>query len=88
MIGKIGFTQPTGYTRETSGNRNVRQQLPAQTSVSADMRTINSAKAAVKQAPDVDMDKVAAMKAMLQNGEVSVNLDSLADSMLDYYASK
>lgn len=52
------------------------------------MRTINSAKAAVKQAPDVDMDKVAAMKAMLQNGEVSVNLDSLADSMLDYYASK
>jgi negative regulator of flagellin synthesis FlgM len=35
--------------------------------------------------PDVDLDKVAALKAALKNGELSSDVDSLARSMLAHH---
>lgn len=36
--------------------------------------------------PEVDLDKVAALKAALANGELSTDVRALAGSMLDYHS--
>ncbi|PAU60112.1 flagellar biosynthesis anti-sigma factor FlgM [Pseudomonas indica] len=41
---------------------------------------------ALRSLPDVDLDKVAAIKAALQRGEISSDADSLAGSMLAYHS--
>ncbi|MGF1769156.1 flagellar biosynthesis anti-sigma factor FlgM [Enterovibrio makurazakiensis] len=88
MIGNIGFTQSTSYVRETNtvGAEKTPAKQASNVELSADMRTLNAAKESIKHASDVDMDKVAAMKAMLKSGNLDVNLDNLADSIVEYYS--
>ncbi|WP_299019585.1 flagellar biosynthesis anti-sigma factor FlgM [uncultured Photobacterium sp.] len=86
MIGKISHSQPVAMpTEATSKTAASKQATPAQVELSHEMKSLQSAKQSMESAPDVDMDKVAEMKAMLKSGNVSVSLDSLADSMIDFY---
>ncbi|MCQ2496844.1 MAG: flagellar biosynthesis anti-sigma factor FlgM [Lachnospiraceae bacterium] len=48
-------------------------------------KDIQVAKQAVKAAPDVREDKVAAMKAAFANGTYSVSDDQLADKLLESF---
>ena len=40
---------------------------------------------ALRAMPDVDLDRVAAIKQALQRGEISTDVDELASSMLSYH---
>ena len=57
----------------------------AQVELSSELKSLQSAKESMDKTSDVDMNKVAEMKAMLSAGKVSINLDELAGSMLDFY---
>ncbi len=48
-------------------------------------KDIQVAKQAVKAAPDVREDKVAAVKAAMANGTYSVSDDELADKLLEHF---
>lgn len=87
MIGKVGFTQSANYLRETSstGVTKAPEKPASNVELSEDMRTLNAVKASMANTQDLDMDKVAAMKAMLKSGNMSVNLDNLANSIINYY---
>ncbi len=86
MIGKISHSQPVALpTEAASKTAGPKTASVAQVELSQDMKSLQSAKQAMETTSDVDMDKVAEMKAMLKSGKVSVNLNSLADSMLDFY---
>lgn len=86
MIGKISHSQPVAMPTEASNSSVASTKAPqAQVELSHEMKSLQSAKQSMESAPDVDMDKVAEMKAMLKTGNVSVNLDNLADSMIDFY---
>lgn len=54
-------------------------------SIGRDMQT---AKTALKQVPDVREDKVAALKAQIQNGTYSVSGESFAEKLLSAYESR
>ncbi|MGF1757530.1 flagellar biosynthesis anti-sigma factor FlgM [Photobacterium sagamiensis] len=86
MIGKVSHSQPMVLPPEVtnkttkSGTSNV-----AQVELSSALKSLQSAKTSMDKTSDVDMNKVAEMKALLGSGKVSVNLDNLAGSMLDFY---
>ena len=86
MIGKISHSQPVALPTEAANKPAGAKAAPvAQVELSHDMQSLQSAKQAMAKTSDVDMDKVAEMKAVLKSGNVSVNLDSLAGSMVDFY---
>lgn len=87
MIGKIGLNQSVNYRREINNTDTVKTQRKPESNIalSEEMRTLHAAKASMENTQDVDMDKVAAMKAMLERGEMTVNLDNLANSIINYY---
>ncbi|MGR5148925.1 flagellar biosynthesis anti-sigma factor FlgM [Photobacterium alginatilyticum] len=86
MIGKISHSQPVALPAEAASKTAGAKTAPvAQVELSHEMKSLQSAKQSMETTSDVDMDKVAQMKAMLNAGKVSVNLDSLAGSMVDFY---
>ncbi|WP_245905516.1 flagellar biosynthesis anti-sigma factor FlgM [Photobacterium lipolyticum] len=86
MIGKISHSQPMVLPPEVT-NKTVKPDTPniAQVELSSELKSLQSAKESMDKTSDVDMNKVAEMKAMLTAGKVSINLDDLAGSMLDFY---
>ncbi|OAN16709.1 hypothetical protein A3K86_09695 [Photobacterium jeanii] len=88
MIGKIqsAMSQPVTIDSRTSANKSAAATPAAkQVELSNDVRSLQNAKAELRNTSDVDMDKVAKMKQMLQSGQVNVDLDKLAGTMVDYY---
>ncbi|KLV06612.1 hypothetical protein ABT56_08285 [Photobacterium aquae] len=82
MIGKVTFnTQPTLRPTSAAEAKPASDVAPAKNNLSP----MQQAKHDAAQHSDVDMDKVAAAKALLRSRDNSVNLDSLADKMLDFY---
>lgn len=53
-------------------------------SVSNNAKSLQQLEESVKQLPDVDSEKVAKLKAAVENGSYSVNADKLAQNMLEY----
>ena len=49
---------------------------------------MQTAKTALKQVPDVREEKVAALKAQIQNGTYSVSGESFAEKLLSAYESR
>jgi len=86
MIGKISHSQPMVLPPEVT-NKAAKPDTEnvAQVELSSELKSLQSAKESMDKTSDVDMNKVAEMKAMLNAGKVSINLDELAGSMLDFY---
>ncbi|MEH6531084.1 MAG: flagellar biosynthesis anti-sigma factor FlgM [Photobacterium frigidiphilum] len=86
MIGKISHSQPMVLPPEVT-NKTAKPSTSnvAQVELSSELKSLQSAKESMDKTSDVDMNKVAEMKAMLNAGKVSINLDDLAGSMLDFY---
>ena len=56
--------------------------LAAHVKISTDARDINLAKRAVEQVPDVRADRVAALKAQVENGTYKVSSEDIADLII------
>ncbi|ARU57452.1 anti-sigma-28 factor FlgM [Oleiphilus messinensis] len=53
-------------------------------SVSNNAKSLQQLEESVKQLPDVDSEKVAKLKAAVEDGSYSVNADKLAQKMLEF----
>lgn len=69
----------------TQAKKNVASMGSDQLSISQAGYSHQVAKAAVSEASDVREDKVAKLKAQIQNGTYSVNPDDLANKLLEKY---
>lgn len=52
-------------------------------SLSDTAKTISQIESSLKNAPDVDLDKVEAIRARIESGEYQANADNMAQKMLD-----
>lgn len=83
MIGKITYTaQPASLSQHQP-----EAKLASSTAKINDpsLTPLQQARQESAQQSDVDMDKVAAAKALLRSRDTGVNLDSLASKMIDFY---
>lgn len=84
-----GLANSDKITRSDSGLNNPRAvsseaiQSSAQVNISSRAKDIQRAKELAMAAPDVDMEKVAKFRAMIEKGEYKVDAKSLADKMVD-----
>ncbi|GAL07336.1 hypothetical protein JCM19237_3275 [Photobacterium aphoticum] len=82
MIGKITYnTQPASLSHSQPDAKVADKAKITDPSLTP----LQQARQASAQQSDVDMDKVAAAKALLRSRDSGVNLDSLASSMIDFY---
>lgn len=84
MIGKIG-SAPTSTVSPQSAPKaeKVSVTKTEQVELSTELKSLQAAQQS--QSNDVDLDKVAAMKKLLQSGEMKVDIENLSDSIIDYY---
>ena len=54
--------------------------------LSATAQNLNQLEAQIKAAPDVDSDKVGALRAAIADGSYQVNAESVADKLLNFEA--
>ncbi|MGF1726619.1 flagellar biosynthesis anti-sigma factor FlgM [Photobacterium nomapromontoriensis] len=82
MIGKITYnTQPAALPQSQP-----EAKVAAKAKINAPSLTpLQQARQESAQQSDVDMDKVAAAKALLRSRDTGVNIDSLASKMIDFY---
>lgn len=59
--------------------------VSAQLSISQDWQSLEQSQQALQQLDDVDHDKIAALRQSLQDGSFSVDLDLIADKMLNQH---
>lgn len=64
--------------QETKSGSKIAEKTPVSSA-------IRDAQLTLSQMPDVDMEKVEAIKAALQDGKIKVNVEELADAMKKYY---
>lgn len=81
---KPGLNLPSDVPAQVPGAR-PQQETPARASAGAEPR-LEQLQAALQSLPDVDLDKVAQLKAALANGELSSDPAALASSMLTYHS--
>ncbi|MBQ9360901.1 MAG: flagellar biosynthesis anti-sigma factor FlgM [Lachnospiraceae bacterium] len=74
----VGKNRKTSRTNSVSGGRDAVE-------ISSIGKDIQTAKAAVKSAPDVREDKVADLKKQIANGTYNVSGESFADKLLAKY---
>ena len=74
----------TGKTRKTTGTKKVSGGRDA-VEISSIGKDIQTAKAAVKAAPDMRENKVAELKKQIQSGTYNVSGESFADKLLAKY---
>lgn len=87
MIGKIhnSMSLPVNADNRPTAGKTAMTATTKQVELSSEVQSLQSAKADLQHTNDVDMDKVAKMKQLLQSGQASVDLDQLAGTMVDYY---
>lgn len=69
---------------KASSDANNAQAQKVSVSLSDSARAIAQAENNLKQSSDVDYDKVAALKARIESGDYSANVQNLAQKMLDF----
>jgi negative regulator of flagellin synthesis FlgM len=71
--------------RTAAVEKAARQQIPCgdRVEISAEAKILHAAHEAVRQMPDVDEEKVAAIKARLQAGTYTVDSSKIAAEMID-----
>ncbi len=60
-------------------------EQPAGSARSSEGLPLEQMQEALRAMPEVDLDRVAAIKQALQRGEISSNVDELASSMLSFH---
>ncbi len=87
MIGKIhnSVSLPVNAESRSHASKTASSTMTKQVELSSEVQSLQNAKADLQNTSDVDMDKVAKMKQLLQSGQATVDLDQLAGTMVDYY---
>jgi len=80
QIQQLYKTKPVNKTKQSSST-----SFADQLQISSFGKDIQTAKAAVAAAPDVRADKIANLKAQVQNGTYSVSDESFAEKLLQKY---
>lgn len=79
----------TNKSRSNDNNVQADQQVQAKSlekdtvEISDTARAVSAATDKIKSLPDVDMDRVSAIKSALNNGSYNVDADSVAGKMID-----
>ncbi|MBV6820074.1 flagellar biosynthesis anti-sigma factor FlgM [Rahnella sp. PD12R] len=79
--------QTTKETRNEAATSGKKAAQPQNVPETRDSMMINDAKTQLHAMPDVDMERVSALKAAISQGKLQVNCDELAQSMRDFFRS-
>lgn len=81
-----------GHVPQTSLNQATRKPLesparatPIEPQVDVDVAAIERAQQALASQPNVDIDKVASIKAALQRGELSLDMGALSQAVMKFH---
>ncbi len=89
-----GFTNGNGVTNKTTNNKATKQEgsssgtsstsVGAQDTVklTAQAQSLSKLEQKITDAPDTDQNKIASIKAAIENGEYKINPDRLAGKLL------
>lgn len=83
---KAAFSVQTEAPAQVKAERAGPAKAPASSVVSAAESPLEALQEAMRNLPDVDLDKVAALKQALQRGELVSDSAALAGSMLAYHS--
>lgn len=83
---KAGFSVQTEAPAQARVERSEQAKAVAGTTGNASESRLEALQDAMRSLPDVDLDKVAAIKQALQRGEIVSDSAALAGSMLAYHS--
>lgn len=82
---EIGAKKSNVNAQATPAPQSAATPLPAQLSISQDWQSLEQSQQALQQLDDMDHDKIAALRQSLQDGSFSLDLDLIADKMLNQH---
>lgn len=82
---EIGANKSNVTAQDTPKPQSTTRSVPAQLSISQDWQSLEQSQQELQQLDDVDLDKIAALRQSLQEGSFSLDLDLIADKMLNQH---
>ena len=83
---KTASKSPMGAAADITVYRLSQPEADSSVKLSSTAQNLNQIETQVKAAPDIDSDKVAALRAAIADGSYQVNADSVADKLLNFEA--
>ncbi len=81
---KAAGKSPIGTAADITVYRLSQPEADSSVKISSTAQNLHQLEAQIKAAPDVDSDKVNALRAAIADGSYQVNAESVADKMLDF----
>ncbi len=83
---KTAGKSPIGAAADITVYRLSQPEADSSVKLSNTAQNLNQLEAQIKAAPDVDSDKVSALRAAIADGSYQVNAESVADKLLNFEA--